>query len=356
MKQKFLLFALTGIMAGAVMTACNKDKDEGVDLKNTTLVLTSKSDGSVTTIEFTSATAFTGNKGSTAVSGTYTFVDGTLTLTFANGDTITLNKEGDTFTSSEYTVEATNEGEDNPDPGKNSDSGIVSSITMNDATDAGNESAVITFNYDAQGRVSKVKYGNSFTYSYTYSGSTITVTMPEENYTSTVQLDGQGRAISGSISDYGITTWTANYDGSGYLKRIVSENKEPYGTSTSTIDYTWTNGNLTTVKWTNSNSGSSGTYIITETYVYGTTPAKWGNLNWLSGIMSGNNDEILAMLGYFGKGSSMLPTSANYIEDGESWNTGYTYKFNSFGYVTQIEEKLLDSRRTETTTFAITYK
>jgi hypothetical protein len=114
MKNLFL-FALMGILA---FSACNKNEDEGFELKNTTLSLTSNSDGSVTTIEFTSATAFTATTDGTTITGTYTFTNEILTLKFSDKE-IVLTKDGDTFKSNDYTVGIESGGDDpngeNPD-------------------------------------------------------------------------------------------------------------------------------------------------------------------------------------------------------------------------------------------------
>jgi YD repeat-containing protein len=329
--KNFFLFALMGILA---FSACKKDENAGFELKNTTLSLTpNDSGGSVITIEFTSATAFTGNKGGTAVSGTYTFVDGTLTLTFVNGDTITLTKEGDKFTSSGYTVDAIDNPDNNTDnPGKDSNSGIVSSIKIDDR--------VFTFTYDAQGRISQIK-STKGTFAYSYSGNTVTInttTGGDNMSTLILQTDAQGRMVSATAgTGEDKEDFTASYDANGYVKQTTySYNLS--GITTITSNCVWTDGNLTSIQEAHtytSNYGYNKSYSNTHTYVYETTPAK-GNFDIASIMANRMVNEFVWAFGFLGKTSSTLLTSFTEQDEDYVQTATYAYKLNSNGYVTEM--------------------
>jgi hypothetical protein len=186
MKNLFL-FAMMGILA---FSACNKNEDEGFEMKNTTLSLTSKNGGSVTTIVFTSATAFTATTDGTTVTGTYTFANEILTLKFSDKE-IVLTKDGDTFKSDDYTV-GIESGGDDPN-GKNPDSFDGSKIQVK--VENGND-------YNAQIDSVKLVLSSGYNVASTkYANDGFTLNLPATVSEQYLQTSYFSHAIDMTVSD-----------------------------------------------------------------------------------------------------------------------------------------------------------
>jgi YD repeat-containing protein len=265
-----------------------------------------------------------------------------------------LTKEGDTFTSSDYTVDAIDDPDNNTDnPGKDSNSGIVSRII---AIWDKEDTMAYSFTYDAQGRISQIN-STERTFDYSYLGSTVTMTMTNNSEDSkfpfVLQMDAQGRgpATSGTGNKDG---FTASYNDNGYVKHIIYTNNSDYGITTRTYNFVWTGGNLTSIQkadtfsFSNGNQTSVSSY--THTYVYGTTPAK-GNFDIARIMASIIFNGFVLELGFLGKTSSTLLTSFTEQQEknGNELAT-YEYKLNTDGYVTEMTCTTIRNNGTPRTT------
>ncbi|MCD8282272.1 MAG: hypothetical protein LUC22_03350 [Prevotella sp.] len=138
-------------------------------------------------------------------------------------------------------------------------------------------------------------------------------------------------------------SWTCTYDGSGHITKIVFSYKESWtdsnGKSRSwseegTDNLTWSNGNLTKASVTWSEKGEDGSYSGTETYTYeyGNEANEYKQPTWALAWYGYSDWDIVGdfvMVGYFGKGTSDLPTSVKcvYTDDDEDYSETISFSY-----------------------------
>lgn len=166
----------------------------------------------------------------------------------------------------------------------------------------------LSYEYNSDGKVSKISYEDVGSEIYTYSGNTITISEYFNGDTSiiTLSLNSQGY-VSKRISDWGETI-TYEYDNKGYCIKETTT----YSSGTANIkNYTYINGNLSTMTETHGKACTSYTY---EYYL--------DKENTIGNEHNGQS--------FYGKSSKNLLKQC--IESG-GWAYTYTYDFDQDNYV-----------------------
>ncbi|MBO9672724.1 MAG: DUF4595 domain-containing protein [Sphingobacteriaceae bacterium] len=193
----------------------------------------------------------------------------------------------------------------------------------------------ITFNYDAQGRISKLTNGAQ-TNTYVYTSNKITAT-DEDGFVAEIVLEN-GRAVSsgsdGIITVGGISydyTRKYTYNAEGYLTQVKNYLNNELST---TDNLTYANGNLVSAV----SLAAHGSYKETITYTYSNEIAV--NVYEISDPLSYHVDYFPG--GYFGKQSKNVlikSVSKTVDQDGDPFNDetlAYTYQYDSKGNATAL--------------------
>lgn len=218
-----------------------------------------------------------------------------------------------------------------------------------------------SYRYDNDGRLSEIS-GRYQSYSFSYNPNKIT------SY-SDGEADGEEYALSYNGSGYisrilytdtgeeDDEKWTDtgdysfSYDGNGHLTKISStyketgtdENGQYTGTDNSTITFTWNSNRMTRIAWVEKETDRDGTDTYTESSTfdyddaYENTFRQW-TPSLTHNIMSGELEELLAFVGFFGAGPVELPSSGTNSwseSDGSDGSNSYSYRYsyNSIGAV-----------------------
>lgn len=199
----------------------------------------------------------------------------------------------------------------------------------------GTTTSAFYYTYDNPGRVTRIDFGTrqSATYeTYTYSADKIVVSGTAlGNGTAVYELDASGKVIK-----YGTTTFT--YNSNGYLAKSTEVN----GPHTTTITYTYQNGNLVRVDQVG-NYGGPQPVVTVVLFEYEQSPA-------IRSIPPGdpinNFGSSRSVLGaWFGKGSTNLvkrETAMNNTSADEIRT--HTYTRDSKGNIVNVRTDVSDGR------------
>ena len=193
------------------------------------------------------------------------------------------------------------------------------------------------------------------TVTFTYGNKTVAYevskvtdgTLSEYKDSGSIVLDDKGRAVSGRYIFYEDKgekyklegSYTLTYNAQGYLTKSVDTNNSDVTTS----DLTWSNGNLTSVKWGERALGET----VTDRAEYGTTLNKANlDLNWMavletegSDFATGDHQKIFAALGYLGTRSTNLAVLVtDGAQDKSTARSRYSFSVDGEGYPTVITE------------------
>ncbi|MCO4292218.1 hypothetical protein NF867_05000 [Solitalea sp. MAHUQ-68] len=234
-----------------------------------------------------------------------------------------------------------NNNDDNPNPNPGNTSCVISS-----ETDDANVKQ-IDYEYDSQNRPVKIQeYTGGTPDGYeniAYSAGKVVVTsytqanVKESEFTYTLdgnnratKLDGTTTQDDGGFTMTSIISTTFQYDSDGHIIKSVTtgtetstdpQNPGPFN-STITTDFTYTNGNLTTMKMTIEAEGSPVQFVTTDTYEYYTDKNETRNI--------GDFSEF-----FLGKGSKNLIKKVTSTSSGVSSVTDYVYETNSDKQITK---------------------
>ena len=209
-----------------------------------------------------------------------------------------------------------------------------------------------SFNYDENGRCTKILcYGEEF---ITIDYSRSTITLEEETYNATFNSNGHLSRLSANINEsqdgykYKLTgNSTFNYDNAGHLTggtstyaAEYSEDGEYYTESGATkIKYTWSNGNVTNVylteEYTEDGEQENGTTSIDITYGDNENPYKQWTYATEDFMMAA---DAIGFIGLLGNGPELLAKSYTETEnyDGGSNTTrtkSVSYTLNDDGTI-----------------------
>ncbi|GAB0484603.1 hypothetical protein KML24008_11000 [Alistipes onderdonkii] len=222
---------------------------------------------------------------------------------------------------------------DDDENGGGSTSSIVSQIIQQDE---GSNPFVWKFEYDSQGRITKI-YSDDFStlFSYSTEGVKITERYDGEDYIYSATLNGQGyiatlNDIDGSISNY-------SYDKNGYLSKLT------WGDD-GDLQCTWNNGDLI-------NEHRTGSDPMDYNYEYTNYPAK-PNIDifaFVYGYCHVDDPEYLGVGVLLGKKSAHLIKSLT--SQSEAHYT-FSYDLDGNGNPTKVTM----TSESETTTYKILYK
>ena len=212
-----------------------------------------------------------------------------------------------------------------------------------------------TFEYDSEGRLTRVSEGNYYSYKFSYNPNKITEEYygdDEESYSVGYNSNGYMSSLSyeyvdGDESESGRASFS--YDGEGHLIKITTTAKEsgydydgPYSSfDEGTLNLIWKDGRLTNVvdkySWKDSD-GDSGNETDTWTYDFGNNVLENKYLQFPPSILRSiiEDYDFLGYVGILGNGPKYLPSSAKYVEveNGdvvEEHSYSYSYGFNNDG-------------------------
>ncbi len=229
------------------------------------------------------------------------------------------------------------------------------------------------FDYDDEGRCTSV-YGGCWDYDISYDPYKI---VNDEDDDISFSFNGSGYVTKVTYSwsykgsgweESGKCTTNISYDGDHPTKITESYNgteiedgdKYTYsGSGTATL--TWKNGNMTlmSVTWKESDSdGDNWTGKATYTYEYGNTPneCRQHTLALNEAYYEMDFTEDLGFIGYFGKGTSNLPTSYEETWE-EEWDDGDEYNYSSpysLSYTTN-SDGTIKTEKINSTTYTYSY-
>jgi YD repeat-containing protein len=181
------------------------------------------------------------------------------------------------------------------------------------------------YNYDSQGRViammeqetNKTRVSNSYLYTFTYNGNTITVN-EEDKYIYTYSLlDGR---ITSLRSEYKYSTSTQtrvtsySYDAQGHLKSMDEDDNNK--------TCTWSGGDLTEMNQTYQERDGERHYWYKIDYNSDTAPANYMHIGLFDG-----RETALVMMGYFGKmPTHLIREITRHHADGDYETSTLTYQ------------------------------
>lgn len=222
---------------------------------------------------------------------------------------------------------------DDDENGGGSHTSIVSQIIQQDEDGT---SLIWKFDYDNQGRVVQMTYGDEYT-KFTYSEGKVIITecYMGENFVYNALLNGQGYITTltdtdGSISNY-------SYDKNGYLSILT------WGDD-GNLQCSWNNGDLI-------NEHRTGSDPMDYNYEYTNYPAKQ-NIDifaFMYGYCHVDDPEFIGAVGLVGRKSAHLIKSFASQDGG---NMSFTYELDGNGNPTKVTM----ASQYETTTYKILYK
>ncbi len=206
------------------------------------------------------------------------------------------------------------------------------------------------YEYDKQGRVTRVfltdvydgtnalvNYADKMEQTFYFTDHNGQNAEEDELYSFT--MNNQGYVASKNRDD-GVVTCSYQYNDNGQLTAYRRDIDSPYETYTVDCQYTWQNGNCTSLRY-----NVEGGFSYSVSYEYYTDKPNLSNI-WMPGEdVFTLADGIINTRGYqFGKSSTQLLKSITLADDEHTGNTyTYAYTLDSEGYVTQIAETISSS-------------
>lgn len=220
-----------------------------------------------------------------------------------------------------------------------------------------------------------ISFYNTVTFTYGERNVTYETTLAEDGASSlyketgSVELDEEGRAVSGTyryyedeneLIDETYRTYELTYDAAGYLARTVVQDE---GAPNEESRITWSGGNPTAVKWGTNSSGEE----AIDRASYGNIPNRSNlDLNWSFllantegwGLSTGDSNQFFSLLGLTGKRPAQMVTAITPTDVfGSNSSYSYTYETDADGLPVKIVEQTHPegSRPYKSSEYVITY-
>ena len=222
---------------------------------------------------------------------------------------------------------------DDDENGEGSNTSIVSQIIQQDED---GETLVWKFDYDNQGRVVKMTYGDEYT-KFTYSGNKVTITeyYMGENLVYNAALNEQGYITTVNDTDGSVSNYS--YDKNGYLSKL-SWGSDGY------LQCTWNNGDLI-------NEHRTGSDPMDYNYEYTNYTGKQ-NIDifaFVYGYAHVDDPEFIGAVGLVGRKNAHLIKSFASRDGGDM---SFDYELDGNGNPTKVTM----TSQYETTIYKILYK
>lgn len=222
-----------------------------------------------------------------------------------------------------------------------------------------------------------VSFSNTASFTYGERNVTYTATRTEDGTSSSyketgsVELDEEGRAVSGTYHYYSedenglidetYRTYELTYDAAGYLTRTVQDEGETNQESR----ITWSGGNPTAVKWGTNSSGEE----AIDRASYGKIPNRSNlDLNWSFllantegwAFSTGDSNQFFSLIGLMGKRPAQMVTTitpTDVFGSNSDSSYSYTYETDADGLPVKIVEQTHPegSRPYKSSEYVITY-
>lgn len=182
--------------------------------------------------------------------------------------------------------------------------------------------SVSNYEYDAQGRLSKIFRSSGIKTEYTYAANLITQTTYKANgdfdFAYKYELDAKGKAVKTTLSSNANYTVVHVYNSEGYLiKHIDNINGQSSG-----ADYFYSNGNLDSIRYIN---GSNNWYMTRKKTYYTNQSNVLGDESNYGNFFGGKQNK------------NLLKSDLYISADGLSTNlTNYSYEFDAQGRVNKL--------------------
>lgn len=209
-------------------------------------------------------------------------------------------------------------------------------------TDEYGATQVVTYEYDTQGRLSKIvePYDETITFDYTRLAEGIVKvveTEPHGSYSYEAELNEQGYvAVFKEDEAGGGDTWTLTYDADGRLVNVTI--KDLYDAGPEVYDITYTAGSITSWKYTDKRE--VGYYKESNAVVTNTEYDNVAPLYNIEGLLDIDIDQLeyMSAAGYLGVAPAKLPASVEITEsDGEKEREVFTWTVDANNYPVKLK-------------------